>query len=249
MRVIGMVSLADLILAGFSPAAVAPAAGAAQRHGSAASREDPDARCRPFLEGFAENDANSYGRGRMTAQGYVGTSRNRSGPSAPPPPPPRASTPAAAARPDGRSGSGGAGPDRGHGHAGRAGLCRRAGGSRALCGPGGRRRPCGRRRAGLDLLDRRRHRLLRQCPAHAERRAQMPPAGRGADRGDAQLFPLRLSAAARPVAAVQRQRRHDDDAVEPGDAAAARRPARLRSAAQPSGRRRTSSSWSTSPAR
>ena len=48
--------------------------------------------------------------------------------------------------------------------------------------------------------------------------------------GTAQLFPLRLSAPQRPVAAVQRLHRHDDDAVERRDPAAARRPARLRSA-------------------
>ena len=59
-----------------------------------------------------------------------------------------------------------------------------------------RRRKCVQNRprgAGLDLLDRRRHRLLfigsrlaqPQCPAAA---------GGGADRGDDQLFPLRLCA-------------------------------------------------------
>ena len=92
--------------------------------------------------------------------------------------------------------------------------------------------------------DRRRHRQLFQRPPAAERRPDAA-AGGGADRGDAQLFPLRLSAAAGPVAAVQHHHRHDDDAVEREHAAAARRPARLRSAARRAGRRPTSSSWST----
>ena len=52
---------------------------------------------------------------------------------------------------------------------GRPGLCPLARQSRALHGRGGGRRAGRRRRAGLDLLDRRRHRLLRQCPADAER--------------------------------------------------------------------------------
>ena len=55
------------------------------------------------------------------------------------------------------------------------------------------------RGAGLDLLDRRRHRLLFVRPRLAQ--PQRPAAaGRGADRGDDQLFPLRLCRAARRAA-------------------------------------------------
>ena len=52
----------------------------------------------------------------------------------------------------------------------------------------------GRRRSALDVLDRRRHRLVRQRPALPQRR-HAAAAGRGADRGAAQLLPLRLPAA------------------------------------------------------
>ena len=85
--------------------------------------------------------------------------------------------------------------------------------SRALCRRGGGAGPGGRRRAGLHLRHRRRHRQLRQRPAPAQR-GPAAAAGGGADRGDAQLFPLRLSAARRPQPAVQHHHRHDDDAVE-----------------------------------
>ena len=146
MRVIGMVSLAGLILAGFSPPPSPRRAGAAQRHGSAASRRGPRRPLRdPSSEGFAENDAtlpmaaagtDGAGLCRHLAQSIRAVSRRRH----------RLlrlhrlrrRRPAPA---DGRPGSGGAGPDRGHGHAGRAGhYAAAAGGSRALCGPGGRRR-------------------------------------------------------------------------------------------------------------
>ena len=54
------------------------------------------------------------------------------------------------------------------------------------------------RRTGsaLDVLDRRRHRLVRERPPLSERRLAAA-GGRGAHRGDDQLLPLRLSAAAR----------------------------------------------------
>jgi len=91
MRTIGMISLSALILAGLPPAPVGPAPAAAQR-GERPARilpgEDPDARCRPFLEGF-RSDYDSVGRGR----GFNGgTAQARPQfappPPAPPPPPP-----------------------------------------------------------------------------------------------------------------------------------------------------------------
>ena len=64
----------------------------------------------------------------------------------------------------------------------------------------------GRRRPGLDLLDRRRHRLLCQCPPLPQRR---PPAAarRGAGRGAGQLFRLRLRAADRSATRRSRSTR------------------------------------------
>ena len=121
--------------------------------------------------------------------------------------------------------------------------------SRALCRRGGRRGPGGRRRAGLDLLGRRRHRLLRQCPADAERRARCRRRPRSAPRRCSTISATIIRRPQDRVAAVQRHHRHDDDAVEPrtpGCCASACAATTCRAA---SGRRRTSSSWSTSRAR
>ena len=60
-----------------------------------------------------------------------------------------------------------------------------------------RRQPVPRRAAddaALDVLDRRRHRVVRQRPPLPER-GPAAAAGRGADRGAGQLLPLRLPAA------------------------------------------------------
>ena len=74
---------------------------------------------------------------------------------------------------------------------------------------------------------------------------QMPPQAAVRTEETAQLFPLRLSAARGPVAAVQHHHRHDDDAVERrirGCCASACAATICRARA---GRRPTSSSWST----
>ena len=86
--------------------------------------------------------------------------------------------------------------------------------------------PLGRRGAGFHLFGRCRHRQLRQRPPLPQSGA-IAAVGRGADRGNDQLFPLRLRAPDQPRAAVQRHHRCRADAVEPAVAAAADRAARL----------------------
>ncbi|MBV9884414.1 MAG: von Willebrand factor type A domain-containing protein, partial [Sphingomonadaceae bacterium] len=92
MRATALLSLAGLVLSGLSPAPIALPADAAQRAERGAAREDPDARCAPFFQGFGEEDAaygRGGGRGRGAAQGYVGGAPlARVAPTAPPPPPP-----------------------------------------------------------------------------------------------------------------------------------------------------------------
>jgi Ca-activated chloride channel family protein len=88
MRAIGMLSLAGLILTGLSPAPIAPANGAAQRAERGGRSEDPDARCAPFLRGFAGEEDTAYGRGRPALQRVPGRTQNGYVSSAPPPPPP-----------------------------------------------------------------------------------------------------------------------------------------------------------------
>jgi Ca-activated chloride channel family protein len=85
MRATALLSLAGLVLTGLSPAPIALPAAAAQRAEGAASREDPDARCGPFLQGFDEEDR-AYGRGRAV-QGYVNAPALRVAPMTAPPPP------------------------------------------------------------------------------------------------------------------------------------------------------------------
>ena len=82
------------------------------------------------------------------------------------------------------------------------------------------------RRTRLDLLDRCRHRQLCQCPPLPDQ-GRTRPRRRGADRGDDQLFPLRLSTPDDARNAVQHHHRCRDDAVERRHAAPADRAARL----------------------
>ena len=92
MRAIGMVSLAGLILTGLSPTPIASADGA--RPTRTIAGEDPDARCAPFLRGFAEERDAAYGRGRGPARPYTGYAPVQTAPAlAPPPPPPPSSPP------------------------------------------------------------------------------------------------------------------------------------------------------------
>jgi Ca-activated chloride channel family protein len=85
MRALGLISMTALILTGLPPAPVAPVSAAAQRGERSVSREDPDARCAPFLADFANNDDRSYGRGRT---GYATAPVYAPPPPPPPPPPP-----------------------------------------------------------------------------------------------------------------------------------------------------------------
>ena len=224
MRAFALASMRALLLSGLPPAPL-PA-----RPSPAWRAHDPRRRSRSDLLALhprfprRDTDAAGYGRGRR-----VGRPRQARPSYAPPPPPRRrrhrrrmlaqeqaaiATTPARAA-PQHRSVGGVIGGYR-------AAAGRIASAMRARRSPPSARRRC----AGLDLRRRCRHRQLFQRPPHAQRRPDAAPGG-GADRGDAELFPLRLSRARRPLAAVQRQHRHDDDAVERQHPAAARRPARL----------------------
>ena len=72
--------------------------------------------------------------------------------------------------------------------------------------------PAGRHQPALDLLDRRRHRELRQRPALPHRRAAAAE-GRGADRGAGQLLPLRRPA---PRRATTRSRHASRSAAARG---------------------------------
>jgi Ca-activated chloride channel family protein len=99
MRTIGMISLSALVLGGLPPVPIEPLTAAVQpeaRGGRIAPGEDPDARCRPFIEGF-RNDYESAGSGRGRRNIVVSGSRVRqpNAPimNAPPPPPPPPSPP------------------------------------------------------------------------------------------------------------------------------------------------------------
>ena len=226
MRIVGLLSMTALILTGLPPSPIAEVSASAQAreaaHRAPARPDDPDARCAPFLQGGGDYAATAQAMARA-GRGHAGSGHRRPRPRLRRQSPPRhrrRRRRRRRARQRGRQ-------RRRHGRAhpaaehhdrsrrsppsARARACRAALStavareSRALCGRGGRRGPGGRRRAGLDLLDRRRHRLLRQRPPDAER-GRDAAAGRGPHRGDAQLFPLRLSGAARPLAAVQRHR-------------------------------------------
>jgi len=95
MRALGLLSLTALILTGLPPAPIAPAAASAQRGERSIPGEDPDARCAPFLRGFADNDGVGYGRGRNQFQAPALRAQPSQPmpsyapppPSAPPPPP------------------------------------------------------------------------------------------------------------------------------------------------------------------
>ena len=222
-----------------SPAPIARPAAALPARRAAAAGEDPDARCAPFLQGFADSmrtppamaaDAvrPSAARSRRRHRPIRPTTGPAPAPTSPPPPPPHRQ---AEMRANPRRASRGSQPEPGDRRTHRPALFTpilsgsAAGESRALCRPRRRRRAVGRRGAGLDLLDRRRHRLLRQCPPDAEPGA-MPP--QAAVRTEELLNYFRYDYPAdRSLAAVQRQRRHDDDAVESGIRAPARRPSRL----------------------
>ena len=114
-----------------------------------------------------------------------------------------------------------------------------------------RRQSVPRRHGGsaLDVLDRRRHRVVRQRAALPARRAAAA-AGRGAHRGAGQLLPLRLPGAAQ---AARRSRSRPRSAGCPWNAeapAGADRPAGARRSRDAQrARRATSSSWSTCRAR
>ena len=85
----------------------------------------------------------------------------------------------------------------------------------------------GGRGAGVDVLDRRRHRLLRFRPRLAERRGAAAE-GRGAGRGARQLLPLRLPRPREPRDAVRGERIAHADSVERFHAADAHRHPGLR---------------------
>jgi Ca-activated chloride channel family protein len=98
MRAIGMLSLAGLILAGLSPAPIAPASGAAQRAERGGRSEDPDARCAPFLRGFTGEEGGAYGRTLVYPNGRGNSSHRYAQqqpvlPSSPAPPPPPQTSP------------------------------------------------------------------------------------------------------------------------------------------------------------
>jgi Ca-activated chloride channel family protein len=84
MRALGLLSMTALILAGLPPAPVAPAGAVVQSRSRSAVREDPDARCAPFLQSAGYDDYAAAGRGRtgFTANAPVYA------PAPPPPPPP-----------------------------------------------------------------------------------------------------------------------------------------------------------------
>ena len=91
MRALGFVPLTALILTGLPPAPIEPvAAQSGARTVRPVPGEDPDARCRPFLEGFRNDYADSagYGRGRIAVTGRRVPQPNSPTTSAPPPPPP-----------------------------------------------------------------------------------------------------------------------------------------------------------------
>jgi Ca-activated chloride channel family protein len=94
MRVLGLLSMTALILTGLPPAPIAPLPAAVQRDGRIVRGEDPDARCAPFMQGFARNeDSVGYGRGRAGGVRVAPPSppyATNTLPSAPPPPPARA---------------------------------------------------------------------------------------------------------------------------------------------------------------
>ena len=91
MRALGMLSLTALILTGLPPAPIAPLSAAAQRGERSVPGEDPDARCAPFLRGFAENDGVGYGRTLRQAPSGRTVAPSQPmpfyAPPAPPPPP------------------------------------------------------------------------------------------------------------------------------------------------------------------
>ncbi|HKR24625.1 MAG TPA: hypothetical protein VJS15_05165, partial [Allosphingosinicella sp.] len=65
MRTLGFVPLTALILTGLPPAPIEPVlAQSGARTVSPVQSEDPDARCRPFLEGFRNDYAAGAGYGR-----------------------------------------------------------------------------------------------------------------------------------------------------------------------------------------
>jgi Ca-activated chloride channel family protein len=99
MRALGMLSLTALILTGLPPAPIAPVAASAQRGERSIPGENPDARCAPFLRGFADNDGVGYGRGRNRPQSGAYRAApsqpmpSYAPPAPPPPPPPRVAPP------------------------------------------------------------------------------------------------------------------------------------------------------------
>jgi Ca-activated chloride channel homolog len=104
MRTIGFVSLTALILTGLPPAPVESAAAqSGARRTSVPRPDDPDARCRPFIEGFRNDYADRSGYGRARTQAFTNgrapqsnspmTSVSPPSPPPPPPPPPPPSPP------------------------------------------------------------------------------------------------------------------------------------------------------------
>ena len=97
--------------------------------------------------------------------------------------------------------------------------------------------------AEVDVLDRRRHRQLRQRPAVPAPDEPAAPAGRGPDRGDAQLLPLpRPAPAAEQSRPVRGPRRGRPLPLERRAPAGPDRPRRQADRIRRSGRRATSSS-------
>ena len=225
MRIVGLLSMTALILTGLPPAPIAPASAAAQPRGARIARpprpDDPDARCAPFLQGGGDYD--DYGRPAMAAAAAIG-GNGGAALRAPPCRRRRLRRRRRRRRREARANADGSVAVTGERiqrqnqsspHAGRRHRPDQAIASRATC-----RRPKiasampGEAVAAVqavadtpvstfsvDVDTGSYSNVRRMLNAGAD-----AAAGRGPHRGDAQLFPLRLSGAAGPLAAVQRPR-------------------------------------------
>ncbi len=252
MRTFGLLSMTALILTGLppTPIAPAPAPAAMQRGARIAPGEDPDARCAPFLRGFEEGDldrARAAAAARPGQYARAARPRSRSRRSATPPHRLRL-----------RRRRHPSSPQRDAARSPRSRSRRPAAGSR-------------RRRARYVPSPENRERYDGEAVAAVQAVADAPVSTFSIDVDTGSYANVRrmLNAGTMPPQAAVRTEemlnyfRYDypapqdrsrpfsvstdmsGDAVERRYAAAARRPARLRSAARAPGRRRTSSSWST----
>ena len=89
MRTIGLISMSALIFTGLPPTAISPSPAAAMQQSRRVvpPRDDPDARCAPFLRGFGEDRDDYSGRGRGTQYNSVAPPQPVYAPPSPPPPP------------------------------------------------------------------------------------------------------------------------------------------------------------------